>query len=144
MTNWDIVKHFKPEEWVTQPDMVKPELVYLLDEIRDALGFPIVIHVAYEPTGHSKNSKHYTGEAVDFHIKGISLGEAWLELERWSSIGGLGVYPFWTNPGFHVDIRPTRRKARWWRDLAGKYQPVTPMFVRHMMQKRETWGSFDD
>lgn len=125
MTDWTLVKHFKREEWIKDPDRVLPDLVYLLDEVRDAAGVPIVIHVAWDDRGHEPDSSHYTeardlATGVDFHIVGLPLLDQWLLAERFP-FSGLGLYPFWQSPGLHGDLRKLGRDhphlgKRWWRE----------------------------
>lgn len=136
-TDWTKVAHFKPQEWVKDPRLIHPEAVYLADAIREHTGWPMIIHFGYDPTGHSEDppSLHYLQKdgfawAFDFHFMDPSLLEAWLELERWKDIGGLGIYPWWQNPGFHIDIRRGPRRGRWWRDQNGQYQAVNRDFLR--------------
>ena len=77
---------------------------------------PIIIHSSYregDPRYHGK------GEAVDIHIKGISLLCAYALANESGLFGGIGVYPKWNNPGLHLDMRPER--ARW-----GCWTPTDP------------------
>jgi len=87
--------------------------------------WPMVIHNAYATSGHSRDSYHYEGMATDFHFKTdaslqeqvIKLGWALLDL-RLSKFMGIGIYPNWSNPGFHIDSRGI--KQRWVR-VNGEY-----------------------
>lgn len=133
--DWTRVRWFRRDEWRDDPDAILPATVYLLDELRDAAGAPIVIHVAadLDRTAHVPGSSHYPTDmapatAVDFHIVGMPLLDQWLLAERfpWR---GIGVYPFWSHPGLHCDLRPVGREhpslgARWWRDAAGRYRAL--------------------
>ena len=95
----------------------------LLQEARDIMGQPFYIYCAYEETGHAPNSFHYTGQAVDFHVgekPKETLLETWKKLNAWWP-GGLGVYPHWNQPGFHLDIGPRRR---WIKTKEGFYQGI--------------------
>lgn len=74
--------------------------------------------------GHVQESQHYQGLAADFHVHGVSLLDAWLALERFPKIMGVGIYPYWATPGLHADIRPTATRARWWRDAKQNYLGV--------------------
>ena len=77
----------------------------------------IVMHAGYAETGHAKGSEHYKGNAVDFHIEGLSTEKAFdfvqdvLVLLQIINRCGLGFYPQWNNPGFHLDLNG--RKKRW-------------------------------
>lgn len=99
------------EDW-EDADKMSFELLVKLDALRCYIGHPIIIHCGYASKGHSKNSMHYTGQAVDIHIVDISIVEAWLAAERFD-FGGIGVYPRWGNPGLHLDVRYARPGARW-------------------------------
>jgi len=126
--DWERVKWFSPEENWGDPYRIYKKLIFMLDAMRDFAGVRVIIHCAYETSGHSPNSYHYKGMAVDLHFEGLNLLDQFIIASRWD-FGGIGVYPFWKNPGLHVDIRPIPEKytkeARWWRDAAGKYHPLS-------------------
>lgn len=90
-------------------------------------GSRIVVHNDFAEAGHANDSQHYMGRAVDFHVEGCAWPEAWLALERFTSITGIGFYPYWkyngkSMPGFHADTRsPVPYRARWVRNEAGGY-----------------------
>lgn len=126
---WDNLRWFSRDEKWGDPDRMNPILLHLLDDLRDRIGSPFVIHCGYETSGHTKKSQHYYGNAVDFHVKGMSFLEAYLaidnELEHIFIINqpaaelvGFGIYPDWNHPGFHLDVRGYR--ARWGR-ISGQY-----------------------
>ena|SRR6266850_141312 len=131
--DWSTIRHFQRGEFVKDPDKVAWDTVLLLDEMRDVIGSPIHIHIAWDDSGHSTDSSHYTDSrdfatAVDLHFEGLSLLDQWLFAERfpWN---GIGLYPYWDHPGLHVDLRRLGRDhphlgKRWWRDAAGVYQPL--------------------
>lgn len=79
----------------------------------------IVVNTDFSPgTGHVSDSQHYPqppgglGRAVDFFVRGVSLLDAWLALERFE-FNGVGFYPDWNTPGFHADVRAAAVRARW-------------------------------
>ena len=117
------LKHFHPEEpgWKGNFHKVNGLLLLLLDALREEIGHPFVVHCAYETGGHSPNSQHYLGNAVDFHIEGLSFPEAIERMEealerlQVADRVGFGIYPDWNNPGFHLDVRNVGRKVRWGR-----------------------------
>jgi hypothetical protein len=91
-----------------------------LDEIRSIIGLPITLHCAYQNGGHSSKSMHYRRKntAIDFSIKGKGtyLEKIAHVCNALDSLGyartcGLGIYPDWLNPGFHLDHRG--EKKRW-------------------------------
>jgi hypothetical protein len=88
----------------------------------------VIVHNDWAEKGHTENSRHYLGEAVDFHVVGVSALEAFLALERFTVFGGVGYYPEWRPvAGFHADVRdPIPYRARWARvtNAAGKQEYV--------------------
>lgn len=111
------LEFFTKEERWGDPERVNGALLLTLDALRRRIGLPFVIHCAYKRGGHAQNSQHYLGNAVDFHIEGIAFPQALALLElalaehNLSEHVGLGIYPEWHTPGFHLDVRGT--KARW-------------------------------
>jgi hypothetical protein len=119
--DWFGIKYFSSHEKWGNPLLMDKETVLLLDTLRGLFGFPFAIHCGYEQSGHMANSRHYTGKAVDFHIIELPFRDAVdLMLDFIGSpprgIGvhrkiGLGIYPHWASPGFHLDTRGMF--ARW-------------------------------
>lgn len=142
MIDWTTIKHFAREEWRHDPDRISPDLVMLMDQMRDAAGVPIWIHVAWDGEGHVADSGHYTTSrelavAVDFHFEAWPLLQQWLFAERfpWN---GIGLYPHWQQPGLHVDLRRIGREhadlgRRWWRDRDGTYKALDEDFIRWLV-----------
>ena len=160
---WGRVRHFRREEWVHDPDLVEPDVVYLLDEQRAAHGVALpgvryVIHVAWDrPGSHDAgDSSHYTtarplATAVDYHaevvrqaggrrvVEPVPLVDLWLWAERvpWN---GVGLYPRWNTPGLHCDLRRLGRDhpnlgKRWWRD--GKaYKSFDEAMLRRLLGEK--------
>ena len=132
---WSRVRHFDPSEWQKDPARVDPALVYLVDDLREYVGRPIVIHVAWDDARHAEDSAHYDRPctAVDLHIKGLNLCDQWLAAERFP-FSGIGLYPSWAAPGLHVDIRPNPEHPtvgrRWWRDQVGSYHALNRAFLK--------------
>mgnify|MGYP001596618714 CR=1 FL=1 len=125
VTDWTRVRHYAPIEWRDDPDRALPDLVYLMDDMREDAGRPVRIHVCWEAGGHVQDSSHYAtfteyATGVDFNIEGWSLLDQWLFVERYA-FSGIGIYPFWRAPGLHADLRRLGRDhprlgKRWWRD----------------------------
>lgn len=117
---------FTPREWGPGWDRIDPALVLAVDDLRDALGRPVILlGDPTDPTGRVPGSQHPLGRAVDLTCPGVTLGDLWLEAERLRAFGGIGLYPWWRRPGLHVDTRPAARRARWWRDADGRDHPLT-------------------
>lgn len=122
---WKHIKHFTPHENWGDHTKVNGLLLLLMDAIRHLWGMRFVIHCACDLSGHSTKSYHYTGDANDFHIKDVvpfyfqtEQMERTLEDLQVADRVGLGIYPDWHNPGFHLDVRGVR--ARWGR-IGDKY-----------------------
>ncbi len=122
--DWECIHHFGPEEKWGDPAMMRMPLVLAVDQLRHTAGSAGIIHCGYEIGGHSRGSYHYFGMATDLHLVGLTLLEQYLLAER-VGFGGIGCYPFWNNPGLHLDIRPEQFHARWWRDEQGNYHALT-------------------
>lgn len=96
---------------------------------RQGYNWPMIIHCCYEATGHASKSFHGRDDkscATDFHfatMESLALQQDVLS-KVLDDLGladkvGLGVYPFWNNPGFHLDGRG--RRVRWIRNKDGEY-----------------------
>lgn len=109
---WDFITNFKDTEPWGVPSSMNGLLILLLDKIRDRFGdCPFNIHCGYESAGHVEHSEHKRGNATDFHIKSsLSLPEQTSRLQmiladlQVHDRVGLGIYPDWNNPGFHLDV----------------------------------------
>lgn len=110
---WERVRYFKRDEWPKDPDKVSPNLVLAMDRLREVAGVPILIHVAWEESGHASQSYHYKGQAVDFHFApGLTHQEEYQRIADLGLFGGVGFYPHWgPRPGWHVDLR--KDTLRW-------------------------------
>lgn len=142
MSIWSKLNHFHQGEKWGNKDKVNGLLLLLLDIITDRIKqyswekykriSPCIIHCAYETTGHSANSQHYKGNAADFHFENVNLPEAYniilavLKEYQVEEFTGLGVYPDWHTPGFHLDLRG--EKARWSR-INGVYRRIEDTFI---------------
>ncbi|MBN1572800.1 MAG: hypothetical protein JW984_06340 [Deltaproteobacteria bacterium] len=119
--DWKRVKYFTSNEGWGDPFRMDRELIFLMDTLRGLFHHPFVIHCGYQRRPEKPKSQHNFGRAADFHIEGISFRDA-VDLML-AFIGppprglgaadniGLGIYPHWNNPGFHLDTRGER--ARW-------------------------------
>ncbi|WP_017303994.1 N-acetylmuramoyl-L-alanine amidase [Spirulina subsalsa] len=86
-----------------------------LEEVRQRLGgFPMTVTSWYRPepwnrqAGGAPNSRHLSGQAVDFLRPGLTGRQMASRLSNWP--GGMGIYTQYPNL-LHLDIRPYR--ARW-------------------------------
>ena len=105
ITDWGKVRHFNVGEFGPRAELVHPTLVHIMDELRERSGWAIRINVAWAEKGHSEKSYHYAGQAIDFaFLRGSSL-EQYCFLREFREIGGIGFYPEWNTPGWHIDLR---------------------------------------
>lgn len=105
VSDWSKVRHFKEGEFGPRADLVAPELIIILDEVRERAGVPLRINCAWAHAGHSEKSYHYTGQAVDMSIAGGTPMEQYCLLREFRQLGGIGYYPEWNTPGWHIDLR---------------------------------------
>jgi len=147
-SDWQRIEYFTPDEPWGDWTKVEKNVIFLLDKMRGDIGHPIVIHCAYDSSGHATNSQHYLGRAVDLHIKDVPLIEQYLLAERYGW-RGIGMYTDWNTPGLHLDLRRTSddaddltlyRGARWgrmkkWQDgqISAVYVPLDAVFVKHVI-----------
>ena len=126
--NWDNVKFFKPSEFVS-PGLMNPELIYALDALRAKVGARFNVHSSYRAGDEGTHGK---GLAVDGHFVGVSLIDQFLAAEKSLLFGGIGLYPYWNNPGIHLDVRKNTKEkggARWGRNAAGVYVALDAKFL---------------
>lgn len=93
---------------------VAPDLVDLLQKIRNHFGKPVVINSAYRTVSYNKQvggatySQHLYGTAADIRITGVAPKEVAAYAETLlAGTGGIGIY----NNFVHVDVR--KEKSRW-------------------------------
>lgn len=115
------MRYFKDSEWRKDPSRVSPLLKEALDNVRHAAGVPIVINVAFSTSGHAPSSYHKRGEAVDFSFRGLDFSKQLHAILSQNVLRGIGYYPWWNNPGWHVDLRQGKHLF-WLSPVAGKYE----------------------
>ena len=93
---------------------VAPELVAILQMIREHFGKPVIIESAFRSHAYNKKmdgspqSRHLYGLAADIHIPGVApRAVAACAAALLPRRGGIGVYDTFC----HVDVRPG--KSRW-------------------------------
>lgn len=133
---WKQIKHFSPKEQWGDPYKMSFDLLKRLDALRKFVNQEIIIHCGYATDGHSENSQHYFGKAVDFHIKRMSLIDQYLAAERFM-FTGLGLYPDWNHPGLHCDVRFKNYEESQdrWAKLNGIYILLNEDTIRKIIKK---------
>ncbi len=132
---WEQIKCFSPKEKWGNPCKMSFELLKRLDALREFVAHRIIIHCGYSRSGHTGNSQHYLGRAVDFHIENMSLINQYLAAERFM-FTGIGIYPDWNNPGLHCDVRYKSNESPQdrWVKLNKKYVPLTENVIKKIIK----------
>lgn len=113
-----IAKNFKVKEFACKDGsdviFISPELVMILQKVREHFGRAVNINSAYRTPTYNKKvggatySQHLYGCACDIRINGISPKEVAEYVETLlPGRGGIGIYSNFT----HIDVRAT--KSRW-------------------------------
>lgn len=116
--NEKISENFKVSEFACKDGsdviFVSPELVKILQKIRDHFERAVVINSAYRTPTYNKKiggatySQHQYGTAADIRLNGVAPRDVASYAETlMPSSGGIGVYSGFT----HIDVRETR--SRW-------------------------------
>jgi hypothetical protein len=112
---------FSPREAWGDPQKINGLLLLAIYALRLILQIAIVIHCAVETSGHAQKGQHPEGNAVDFHLVSSTLPfyeqilmveKALKGLQIWDRIG-IGIYPAWNTPGFHLDVRGKHAEWGW-------------------------------
>jgi uncharacterized protein YcbK (DUF882 family) len=140
MTNedWTRLKYFSKKENWGDPFLMNRDLILKLHAMRIFTNKPFIIHCGYATSGHSFHSQHYLGNAVDFHIKGLSPLEQFLIALKFG-FKGYGIYgkDVWNNPGLHLDVRPSMYPIFWgWTKQDGEVLLDTK-FIKHLLKLEE-------
>jgi len=118
MSYWDRIKYFTPEEMGAEDmDFV---LMNKLNIFAALIRYPVIIHCGYETSGHAPDSYHYRKMAADFHVKDHPNYDKQFRILMDLRFNGIGWYPEWNNPGWHVDVRPENLFSIW-KKVGGKY-----------------------
>lgn len=105
------LKHFRAAEFKAPSAAVDSRLCYGLDALREDVGGPVVIHCTFDTNGHEPASRHKLSpcDAADLHVVGVPPATV-LRAILAGGWGGVGWYPHWNHPGWHLDLRPGTRK----------------------------------
>lgn len=119
LTQWEEMKpFFTPQQCGEQMEY---GFMLKVMALRRALNLPMIVHVGFELSGHAKESYHYEGRALDFHVQNASPRTVMAAIDKLGLFGGAGFYSWWNNPGFHIDDREATIYQRWHSRDRGKY-----------------------
>ena len=126
--DWDKIRHFTIDEKTVSgrgawgnPRKMDFQSLRTFDTLRHLCGTPFQLTSPAwsDGAGHSDDSYHYRGRADDFWTPELILFEGYdlicgqLEEMGISAKVGFGMYPDWTNRGFHFDDRAMRPGDNW-------------------------------
>jgi uncharacterized protein YcbK (DUF882 family)/LysM repeat protein len=116
---------------------IEPRLVSLIGVVSDHFSGRTIEVVSgfrpYTPTQATAHSRHNSGSAIDFHVKGVS-NEELRDFCRTLRKVGVGYYP--NNSFVHLDVRET---ATYWVDLSRSGEP--PRYVKEGAKGGDSEGS---
>lgn len=94
--------------------LIAPELVTVLQKVRNYFKAPVTITSAYRTPSHNKReggeiySQHQYGTAADIVVTGVAPAKVAAYVEKlMPNTGGIGTYKCFT----HIDVRA--KKSRW-------------------------------
>lgn len=132
MKIWDLLEHFSPSENWGDYTKISGKLLFTIDAVRKFIKLPIKLSSpAYATSGHSSDSQHGKGNALDAYIiKGFftkyeALNQFIKGLEAMQiNSYALGYYPWWNdkeNVGIHFDVRECSLPLWWISPRPGEY-----------------------
>jgi uncharacterized protein YcbK (DUF882 family) len=106
---------------------VIPELVAVLEAIREVVGRPLIVRSAYRcpeynaAAGGAPDSQHVHGRAADISVLGMTARELYRIAAEVPGVKGLGVDD--AGDYLHVDVRERETLARWCYGTGGRVVP---------------------
>ena len=88
--------------------------------LRKSLNTPMYVIDGAAASGHSVNSYHYAGRALDFWVK-KPVRYTMALIDECALFGGVGFYPWGAHDSFHIDNRPLQIYQRWVSPSKGEY-----------------------
>lgn len=139
---WETIKDmFSPVEFGEGAEEgMKDDYLIKLYRFRTAIDNPMNIHQngGFSRDGHSKDSMHYQGRAIDFHFKynPVSLRKLIITAVK-CGLHGIGIYPYWKPfpGGFHLDDREGGRFNIWRRNEKGIYHYMFPYDIAESLEE---------
>jgi len=128
-SDWNHIKHFKPNENWGDPTKMEFGVIFILDAFREYIERKIIVTSGIGKR-ETSGSQHPSGKAVDFVVECYEYGKLNMifDILRFPFMG-VGVYPnhaasgMKSPIGFHVDSRESNHRALWIgiTDLSGKF-----------------------
>ena len=118
---------------------MQDDFLLSLYKFRVAMDTPMILHVGYATKGHSRNSYHYQGRAIDFRFKYNPVPTRKIIVTAIKcGLHGIGFYPHWTPypGGMHLDNRTAGGFNVWSRSKKGIY---TYTFPNKIPESLEEW-----
>ena len=131
--DWSGVANFTSKEFGTI--YMAKDLISALQEVRNYTGRRINIHSGFRP---GDKGYHPLGMAADLDIEKMHVIDQYLVTERFNTFGGIGVYPNWSNPGLHLDVRPKKKSvsnSRWGSFKHGEYVKLNYGFFKQIIER---------
>lgn len=137
---WEMIeKYFSPKEFGEGAyEGMQDDFLISLYRFRVAMDTPMIIHIGYATKGHSTNSFHYKGRAIDFHFKynPVSIRKVVVTAIK-CGLHGIGLYPHWAPfpGGVHIDNRSPGVFNVWSRNEAGIYTYTFPSKIPESLEE---------
>lgn len=124
--------NFVEDEFDYPNDMNERTLVLLdcmVTEEKKHQDIIFIVHCDYRP---GDPRLHGEGKAIDGSFRYRKTGKCLPVLKQFLMAmkytwGGVGFYPYWNNPGIHIDTRLRtiyQPSATWWKDEDGEYKGI--------------------
>jgi len=125
-TYQEMLDHYRSKgysTWGAKQEIAKVKFSFMkkLQKFRTLIGRPVFFNSLTDGK-HVKGSVHYLAIAGDIWIggKGKLNFNKLFQYAIDAGFQGIGYYPFWNRPGFHLDDRKNGFKC-WLRNKAGQY-----------------------
>ncbi len=140
---WPRLRHFTRNENWGDPDRMDADFLLQLDAFRGYVGHPFTLTTpAFAKTGHSSDSYHYKGRAVDGRFLRMGTREPFglaecLYLAMIAPFGGIGIYTHSPNGVFfHFDNRDIHERRKVWVcERPGEYHNISDDHLKKYLQK---------
>jgi uncharacterized protein YcbK (DUF882 family) len=122
---------------------MQDDFLMRLYRFRIAMDNPMIVHAGYATAGHSPNSFHYQGRAIDFHFRYNPVPTRKIIVTAIKcGLHGIGFYPFWSPypGGMHIDNRSAGIFNVWSRNKNGIYTYTFPNKIPESLEEWQNTG----